>query len=130
METVNLKSILVFSAILSLGIGKGAASLQLPADRSFPDATVSDPGKAEDQVREDMKRDVPAPAEPAGDEKTDCDDCVIVDAGDENAGDAFQEASAGSGGLNGALAGTLWGLFAVSRPKRLPRTIIRGVTVP
>jgi hypothetical protein len=28
------------------------------------------------------------------------------------------------------LAGTLWGLFMVARPKRMPRTIIRGVTVP
>ena len=58
---------------------------------------------------------------PAKEERTDCDDCVIVRNG------AGNEAGNASGGL---LAGTLWGLFMVRRPRRNPRTIIRGITVP
>ncbi len=101
MEITGMPRILAFSAILALGAGLGRSKPAAPAGSSLPGAYG--PSAKED--------------------KTDCDDCVIVRT------DA--ESGAGTGEAPGTLlAGTLWGLFLVRRPKRMPRAVIRGVTVP
>lgn len=81
--------------------------------------------------REPLKPDRPEAedAAPAREEAADCDDCVIV-LPEPAQGPTDGSAGEGDGSGSGHLAGTLWGLFMVSRPKRMPRTIIRGVNVP
>ncbi len=128
METTNLKSILVFSAILALGAGEGFAKLQLPAGQSLPGVPAPVTGSDKAGEPEKAEKSIEKPDEPAKEEKTDCDDCVIVK-GTGNPDQAERAAGAEAGGFS-LLASTLWGLFAVRRPKRIPRAIIRGVTVP
>lgn len=151
----NTRSILAFSALLALASEQARASLASPAGPSptrdllaaadhSNGVRPSNPAPARPAAAPAPRAEAPGlpvkpaqrpahiaepPAEdeeaPAKEEKSDCDDCVIVDrSGRENPESGHL---AGAGNL---LAGTLWGLFAVSRPRRVPRAIIRGVTVP
>lgn len=161
MGRSNLRGLLAFSAILALGSASGRTKPALPdspLQHGAPervsgkvDQAAADPQDAE-TPREGRKggseakrggKEPPKPAQrpaqpetekgaPAREEKSDCDDCVIVlpEATDDSCDP--EGGTAGSSDLAGSahLAGTLWGLFMVARPKRMPRTIIRGVTVP
>lgn len=128
METSNLKSILMLSAILALGAGEGRASLHMPAGPTLPEAPAPVLGEDRENTAGPQAEKPGRPPEgPAKEEKTDCDDCVIVQEG--SPGEASERTAGGAGGL-GLLASTLWGLFAVKRPKRIPRAFIRGITVP
>ncbi|MDB5048082.1 MAG: hypothetical protein JWO30_1153 [Fibrobacteres bacterium] len=88
------------------------------------------------------EKQAPADSPAEAEDMSDCDDCVIVRA--VPAAPGYQEvvtpsvavagavtASTGSrpGGWPMALARTLWGLFFVGRPRAIPRTRIRGITV-
>ena len=150
MGQANLRGLLAFSVILALGSGPGWTKPVLPdlalqpgtldqgsekSDQPGTDPRVAEPsddgGEVEPaaEARETGFRRSAEEATPAREEKTDCDECVIVlpEGVEEPSG-----TTAGSPGMAGTghLAGTLWGLFMVARPRRLPRTIIRGVTVP
>lgn len=126
MGKPTMKAILAISAILALGAGQGFASLYVPAGQSIPGASI--PAAAE-KIQPGVKVETDAPAK---EEKSDCDDCVIVKS-ELALPVPTWEVGDGSGGQaapNILLAGTLWGLFAVSRKKGMRRTHIRGVTVP
>lgn len=135
MEITSMSRILAFSAILAVGVGLGETKPAAPAESALPGAYRPATGEA-GQATADLHRLPPAspggavpagkasesdtkrPSRPAAKEdKSDCDDCVIVRHGAGEAGGTL-------------LAGTLWGLFLVRRPKRMPRAVIRGVTVP
>jgi hypothetical protein len=129
MEVTSMPRILAFSAILALGAGLGEAKPAVPAKSSLPGAYRPETGKAghptadkpqnpETEPVKDPENGPNGPSRPtAKEDKTDCDDCVIV--------------RNGTGEAPGTLlAGTLWGLFLVRRPRRMPRAVIRGVTVP
>lgn len=153
----NTRSILALSALLALASGQARASLASPAgpspsrdhlaaDRSdgFRQSDRKPSAKASPEAAPDPRAEAPGlpvtPAkrpdrkpeppeenddEPAKEEKSDCDDCVIVDLDGPESPEGGFLTEAGN-----LLAGTLWGLFAVSRPRRVPRAIIRGITVP
>ena len=127
-------SVLAFSAFLVMGVGQGWAKLQLPAGQSQP--TLPAPGSGpspETPAAWDAEEPRNPPSGPVQEDKSDCDDCVIVLGGESAEGGTGAAGAAGDAGgaeTGSLLAGTLWGLFGVSRPKRMPRTHIRGVTVP
>jgi hypothetical protein len=90
------------------------------------------------------EKEDPADSPAEAEDKTDCDDCVIVLAAPGMPG--YQEVAApsvaiagvapvstgsgaGAGSWPMALARTLWGLFFVGRPRAIPRTRIRGLIV-
>jgi hypothetical protein len=158
MERAKLRGLLAFSAVLALGSTSGWAKASLPDrplhpgslervsgkdGRSASDPRGAEPSEGVEKAGSEVKNKENAPLQPARrpagqeaeeeaparEEKNDCDDCVIVRP--EGSGEP-PEKTAGSSGMAGSghLAGTLWGLFMVARPKRRPRTIIRGVTVP
>lgn len=130
MGTPNMPRILAFTAIMAWGVGLGGAKLAVPAGSSLPGAYGPESGKAgrpnlgspfqpDTQPTKSPEIRPERPSRPPGkEERTDCDDCVIVKNGQN------RDAS------SSVLAGTLWGLFMVRRPRRMPRAIIRGVTVP
>jgi hypothetical protein len=114
----------------------------VPVKEKAPDRTKSEkaPTPKENQAppKEEDPADTPAEAE----DISDCDDCVIAMTTPSQSGpQAVAAASASfagaaatapgsrSGGWPMALARTLWGLFFVGRPRLMPKTRIRGVTV-
>lgn len=129
MDITSMPRILAFSAMLALGAGLGGTRPASPAASSRPDAYRPETGKSRPLMAEGPQKTAAEPGKtpgngqgrpsrrPAKEDRTDCDDCVIVRNG---AGKASE----------GLLAGTLWGLFMVRRPRRMPRAVIRGVTVP
>lgn len=111
--------------MVAAGHGRDASGPARERSGAQGPGAAAQPGK--DSVSPAKAPDTPS-SQPSQDEKTDCDDCVIVqDGGNREAG---METDLGGAASTTALAGTLWGLFLVSRPRRSPRTIIRGVTVP
>lgn len=158
MGQAKLRGLLAFSAMLALGSAPGWTRLAMPdrtpqqgalervsgkADKAATDPQAAVPagegredepeakekGKRPHKPSQRPSRPKAGDGSPAREEKSDCDDCVIVRP--EGSGDPADR-TAGRSGMSGSsvLAGTLWGLFMVARPKRMPRTIIRGVTVP
>jgi hypothetical protein len=125
-------SVLAFSAFLVMGVGQGWARLHLPAGQSQPTLPAPVPGQSPGiPAAWDAEEPRELPSGPVQEDKSDCDDCVIVLKGDSTEGDAAGTGGNAEGAEDGSLlAGTLWGLFGVSRPKRIPRTHIRGLTVP
>lgn len=117
--------ILAFSAVIAFGAGQGLASLYLPAGQSVPGVSIPAP---EERVRPGAQDREEAPSR---EDKSDCDDCVIVMNGSTRGQAALNPGETPEGALAsaGLLAGSLWGLFVVSRKRGMPRTFIRGVTV-
>lgn len=141
MGKTTLIPVMAFSAMLALGAGQRSASPVNRPGQSLHGATAPEGRGLPTGNRGAERAAMENPAEsslpeggPAKEEKTDCDDCVIVrndGAGRAGASHAESGADASPGTASGGmLASTLWGLFMVARPKRVPRTIIRGITVP
>ena len=125
MGKPTMKTILAISAVLVLGAGQGFTSPYVPAGQSIPGASIP---TAAEKIPPVVKVGRDAPAK---EEKSDCDDCVIVKSGLALPVPALQPGEgSGPSAPNTLLAGTLWGLFMVSRKKGMRRTYIRGVTVP
>jgi hypothetical protein len=133
MGKSTLYSVLAFSALVVLALGMGRESIgpHQAAGQSQPvvPASVSGekPGTMGQPGAEETRR---SPADPVQGETSDCEDCVIVWSGAEIAPEAAGPDGRPESMALVLLAGTLWGLFGVSRPKGMPRTFIRGVTVP
>jgi hypothetical protein len=132
MGRLTAWTVLAFCAFFvfpACGSGAWGKLTPLDASRTAPDRAYAPQrdrdgnGPSKDSLAPAKSPEKPA-TPPSKEEKNDCDDCVIV-----RAEDGAPSATAGSRSRT-ALAGTLWGLFLVSRPRRAPRTIIRGVTVP
>lgn len=123
-------SVLAFSAILAMGAGQGWAKPDL-AGQSRTALPAPVPGQSQGNP---AARDTEEPRNPqtvpVQEDKTDCDDCVIVLRDEAAGGGSGAAGDSGRTGNGSLLAGTLWGLFGVSRPRRIPRTYIRGKTAP